>query len=102
VSIVDVGDGGVLVVGLLRLVPGALVEIQIETGFGRTMHAGRVVRSAVAELSATEVRYRAAIAFQRSPGERRASVGYVLPGGESIAQGVARVTPTRIGESHGS
>jgi hypothetical protein len=98
VVVIDLSHGGALVDAALRLLPGASVDLQIESVLGRTVHGGRVVRSAVAELSASVVRYRAAIAFDRWPQPLHEPAGYVLPEGESIAQGALRVGLTREGQ----
>ena len=98
VVIIDLSRGGALVDAALRILPGAVVDLQIETALGRTVHTGRVVRSAVAELNAHTVRYRAAIAFERRPQHLHESAGYVLPGGEPVAQCGLRVALTREGQ----
>ena len=62
-AVVDVSAGGALVEIARRLLPGASVELQIETAHRRTALRGRVLRCAVTRLHPTAVAYRAAIAF---------------------------------------
>jgi len=63
VAVVDVSAGGALVEGQHRLIPGALVELHVETSGRRAAVRGRVLRCAVARLYAAAVCYRGAIAF---------------------------------------
>jgi hypothetical protein len=61
--LVDLSTGGALVETTHRLLPGAIVEIQIETPDSRTAIRGRVLRSVVWQLRAAAVTYRGAIRF---------------------------------------
>ena len=54
---------GALVESGHRLLPGAVVDVQLERPVGRTAVRGRVVRSYVAALGSAYVRYRAGIVF---------------------------------------
>jgi hypothetical protein len=63
VRIVDASPSGVLVETTHRLLPGADVELHVETSTGRAIVRGRLVRCHVARLSSVSVSYRAAIAF---------------------------------------
>jgi hypothetical protein len=65
VAIIDVSTGGVLIEGANRLLPGAVVDFQVETVRRRTTLRGRVLRCAVVRLRSSSVGYRAAIAFDR-------------------------------------
>jgi hypothetical protein len=65
VSVVDVSAGGALVEGEYRLMPGAVVELHLETGRERASIRGRVLRCAVARLRPSSVCYRGAIGFDR-------------------------------------
>jgi hypothetical protein len=62
---VDVSDGGALVEGPARLLPGTHVEAHIVTSGGRLLVRSRVVRAQVCSLAADRVTYRCALAFQR-------------------------------------
>ena len=64
--VVDVSSGGALVEGPARLLPGTHVDVHIVTKDGRTLVRSRVVRAHVHHLDAAVVRYRGAIAFERS------------------------------------
>lgn len=62
-AVVDVSAGGALIEISKRLLPGATVDLQIETASDRSTLSGRVVRCAIARLRSNSVSYRAAIAF---------------------------------------
>jgi PilZ domain-containing protein len=64
-AVVNVSPGGVLIDISKRLLPGATVDLQIETLRDRATVPGRVVRSAIIRLRANLVSYRVAIAFDR-------------------------------------
>lgn len=63
--VIDVSAGGVLIETSHRLLPGASVELEVETGTDRTRVRGHVLRCAVVRLRPTWVCYRGAIAFDR-------------------------------------
>jgi len=64
VIIVDLSSDGALVEGMWRLRPGARIELQLDSGVGRSTVRGRVERCYVASLSdPSGVRYRAALRF---------------------------------------
>ena len=63
--LIDVSAGGALIETSHRLLPGASVELQVETGTDRANVRGRVLRCAVVRLRPTWVCYRGAIAFDR-------------------------------------
>ena len=65
-AVCDVSDGGALVEGTTRLHPGTHVDLHIVTAEGRTLVRSRVVRAWICELDAALVRYRIAMAFERS------------------------------------
>jgi hypothetical protein len=65
VRLIDVSSGGALIETNHRLLPGASVELQVETGTARTSVRGQVLRCAVVRLRPTWVCYRGAIAFDR-------------------------------------
>ena len=62
-SVVDIGDGGALLEGTARLLPGTHVEVHVVTREGRTLVRSRVTRASVFAVAADTVRYRAALAF---------------------------------------
>jgi hypothetical protein len=62
-AVVNVSAGGALIEISKRLLPGATVDLQIETASDRSTLSGRVVRCAIARLRSNSVSYRAAIAF---------------------------------------
>jgi hypothetical protein len=62
-TLVDVSAGGALIDTNLRLLPGAAVELQVDTGTTRASVRGRVLRSAVVRVHASAVCYRGAIGF---------------------------------------
>jgi PilZ domain-containing protein len=64
--VVDVSAGGALLETDRGLPPGALVELQMDFETRRCIVRGRVLRCAVAELRASAVKYRSAIAFDHS------------------------------------
>jgi hypothetical protein len=63
--LIDVSAGGALIETSHRLLPGAPVELQVETGTDRASVRGRVLRCAVVRVRPTWVCYRGAIAFDR-------------------------------------
>jgi hypothetical protein len=65
VRVIDVSAGGALIETSHRLLPGTVVELQVETGTDRASLRGQVLRCAVVRLRPTWVCYRGAIAFDR-------------------------------------
>jgi hypothetical protein len=63
--LIDVSAGGALIETNHRLLPGASVELQVETGTDREMIRGQVLRCSVVRVRPTWVCYRGAIAFDR-------------------------------------
>lgn len=63
--VVDVSAGGVLVETKYRLLPGAVVELQMQTDTRNAKMRGEVLRSAVAKVHHDAVCYRGAIRFDR-------------------------------------
>ena len=76
-AVVDVSNGGALVEGPARLLPGTHVDVHIVTKDGRTLVRSRVVRAQVHYLDAEVVHYRGGIAFERAIDISVA--GYVVP-----------------------
>ena len=82
--VVDVSAGGVLIETEHRLLPGASVELHMETTTRRTSIRGRVLRCAVAGLRPSSVHYRGAIGFDQQLAWfcEDSSGGYRVPGSE--------------------
>jgi len=76
-TVVDVSNGGALVEGVARLLPGTHVDVHIIAADGRTLVRSRVVRAYVSHVEAELIRYRGALAFERSVDT--AAAGYSLP-----------------------
>jgi PilZ domain-containing protein len=63
VAVIDVSVGGAFIELSRQLLPGSIVDLQLDTPQRRTTLRGRVLRCAVACLASTSISYRAAIAF---------------------------------------
>ena len=63
--VLDASDGGLLVEGDVRLLPGTHLDLHVVTPEGRRLVRVRVVRAWVAALSASVVVYRGAFAFEQ-------------------------------------
>jgi hypothetical protein len=63
--LLDVSACGALVETQHRLLPGSSVELHVQSASRRATSRGRVVRSTVAQLQASGVSYRGAIAFDQ-------------------------------------
>ena len=87
VQAVDVSDGGVLVEGASRLLPGTHVDVHVITRDGRILVRSRVVRAKITAISPSEVLYRCALAF-----DHLVDTGYPVP---PAAAGQAVLTGTR-------
>jgi hypothetical protein len=61
--VVEISDGGALVEGSVRLLPGTHVEVHVVTREGRTLVRARVTRAWVFAVAADALQYRAALAF---------------------------------------
>jgi hypothetical protein len=77
--IVDLSAGGMLVETDRGLAPGASVELQMEVDARRCVVRGRVLRCAIAQLHASGVRYRSAIAFEHHAATSVHAHGYPVP-----------------------
>ena len=64
--VVDVSDDGALIETGHRLLPGAAVELIMETSTNKTAVRGRVLRSSIASVRPSSVSYRGAIGFDRA------------------------------------
>jgi hypothetical protein len=67
-AVVDVSEHGVLIETPHRLLPGASVELMMETSTNKAAVRGRVLRSVVSCVRASSVSYRGAIGFERPLG----------------------------------
>jgi hypothetical protein len=97
VAVIDVSAGGALIETSKRLLPGAAVDLQVETVNDRRAIPGRVVRCAIARLRSNSVAYRAAIAFDRPwrvPFGGRAN-GYGVP-----SEGARHEDRERVDRTH--
>lgn len=65
-DVVNVSNSGVLVEGSARLLPGTRLDVHVVTRDGRVLVRCRVIRAFVCHLEAGHVRYRGALAFERS------------------------------------
>jgi hypothetical protein len=84
-SVVDLSDGGALVEGT-RLLPGTHLDVHVTTRDGRMLVRSRVVRAYVVDVRADAVRYRGALAFDRSIDTSR-SGGYAMPSVDRMENG---------------
>ena len=62
--LLDLSNGGALVEGAVRLLPGARVELNLGIPGVQQPIRAQVLRCQVSRLQAEEVRYRAAVAFE--------------------------------------
>jgi hypothetical protein len=65
-AVVDVSNGGALVEGVARLLPGTHVDVHVMTREGRILVRSRIVRACVCHVTSDVVRYRGALAFDRN------------------------------------
>jgi hypothetical protein len=87
VQAIDVSDGGALVEGASRLLPGTHVDVHVIARHGRILVRSRVVRAKVTAISLSEVVYRCALAF-----DHLVDTGYSVP---AATAGQAAVLGTR-------
>jgi PilZ domain-containing protein len=97
VTVIDVSSGGTLVESRHRMLPGAMVELHLETTERRTSIRGRVLRCAVSRLRSSSVCYRGAIGFDRylpwfADDE---PAGYAVPTSDRRPGAPARAEPTQ-------
>jgi hypothetical protein len=78
-TLIDVSAGGALIETSLRLLPGAAVELQFETGTARTSIRGRVLRSSVIRVRPSWMCYRGAIGFDTHLPWFVGESGHVVP-----------------------
>ena len=82
-TLIDVSAGGALIETNHRLLPGAAVELQVETGTVRASVRGRVLRSAVIGVQPSRVCYRGAIGFDTHLPWLIGESGYVVPSADA-------------------
>jgi PilZ domain-containing protein len=95
-AVVNIAAGGVLVETERGLPPGASVELQMDINLRRSVMRGRVLRCAVAQLHASGIRYRSAIAFERRLAECIDPPGYSVPAASSAEDREARADATHV------
>jgi hypothetical protein len=76
-TVIDISDTGLMAEGEMRLLPGTHVDVHLVTCDGRLLVRSRVVRAFVSQLSASTIRYRGALVFERPV--RTAIAGYAIP-----------------------
>src|SRR3954468_13596890 len=82
-TLIDVSAGGALIETNHRLLPGAAVELQVETGTARASVRGRVLRSTVIGVQPAWVCYRGAIGFDTHLPWFIGESGYVVPSADA-------------------
>jgi hypothetical protein len=65
IRVVDLSDGGALIEGLARLMPGSTIELHILGLATRHTIRGQVLRCYVSAIGPAGVSYRAALGFER-------------------------------------
>src|SRR5687767_304375 len=91
-GVIDISESGLLAEGEMRLLPGTHVDVHLVTDEGRLLIRSRVVRAFVCHVSASTIRYRGALAFDRpvQTTVETTVAGYGLPGGPNglaVAEG---------------
>jgi PilZ domain len=87
-KLIDVSAGGALIETSHRLLPGAAVELHVETRSHRTNVRGRVLRCAIVLVRPSWVCYRGAVGFDRL-------LPWLLDDGECGDAGVRSGVPMR-------
>lgn len=75
-DVINLSNGGALVEGTARLLPGTHVDVHIVTREGRVLVRSRVIRAYVSHVTGELVRYRCALAFEQ---QVDTTAGYDLP-----------------------
>ena len=65
-AVIDISNGGALVEGTTRLLPGTHADVHVVTTEGRTLVRSRIVRAIVTHVDAAVITYRAAIVFEQT------------------------------------
>jgi PilZ domain len=95
-AIVNASAAGALLETEYRLLPGTVVELNMENAVHRTNVRGRVVRCAVSQVRAASVFYRGGIAFDRHLPWVASHEGYGLPASEQSDPQSRRAEATPI------
>lgn len=88
-GVIDISNSGLLAEGEMRLLPGTHVDVHLVTDEGRLLIRSRVVRAFVCQVSASSIRYRGALAFDRTmqttvpTAVETTEAGYAIPGGSN-------------------
>jgi hypothetical protein len=91
-AVIDICDTGLMAEGEMRLLPGTHVDVHLVTSDGRLLVRSRVVRAFVSQVSASTIRYRGALVF-----ERPVRTGYAIPEGEEAPPAVeGNPYPSRV------
>jgi hypothetical protein len=93
-SLIDISAGGALLETHHRLLPGAIVELLMETDKHRTHIRGRVVRCAVVQVGAASMSYRGGIVFDAHLPWFVHEDGYPLPIAEQSDARAGRAATT--------
>lgn len=101
VAVINISSDGALIETSHRLLPGAVVDLQLDRSARRVVIRGRVLRCTVAAVAPTSLVYHGAIAFERpigwcaadEPGE-----GNRIPGGDGGPVAGHRAVVTRTAE----
>ncbi len=96
-ALIDVSTGGALIETSRRLLPGAVVEIYMETESRRASVRGRVLRCAVVKVRPSAMHYRAAIQFDSYLPWFVEDDGYVVHEGGGAGQVAGAGAPSRVG-----
>ena len=87
-AVSDISALGLMAEGEMRLLPGTHVDVHLVTCEGRLLIRSRVVRAFVSHVSASTIRFRGALAFDRAV--PTAVDGYAIPEGSdrsTVAEG---------------
>lgn len=96
-TLIDVSASGALIETHRRLLPGSLVELQMETDHHKTNVRGVVVHCFVSRVGPACVSYRGAIEFDRRLPWFAPDSGYLFPGvdhGSALADRAVVTHPT--------
>jgi hypothetical protein len=85
--VLDVSNGGALVEGLARLLPGTHVDVHVVTPSGRVLVRSRIARASVSMLAVDAVTYRGALIFDRGIDTHGYAIPQVAPAA-LVAEGI--------------
>jgi hypothetical protein len=85
-TVVDLSDAAAFVEGETRLLPGTHVDVHVVTRDGRVLVRSRIVRAFVSHVGADVVRYRGALAFERTID--------TAPAGYAVSDALSRLIAT--------